>query len=88
MVELPLRMSLRITRELIGLHQGRADGVEALSRNERQTLPLGLDPLEKSERVSHILICLLDQKLMCQVPEERPLWVKLVRLLNDLKGRS
>jgi hypothetical protein len=60
MVELPLRMSLRTTRELIGLHQGRADGVEALSRNERQTLPQASGQPEKSERVSRILVCVLD----------------------------
>lgn len=61
MVELPLRMNPRITRELIGLHQCRADGVEALSQNERQTLLQASDPLERSERVSRTLLCLSDK---------------------------
>jgi hypothetical protein len=85
MVELQLRMSPRTARELIGLHQRRADSVEALSRNEPPTLLQASGQPEKFEKVGRILVCLLDDWLMCQVPEEPLPWVRPVRLLNKFK---
>jgi hypothetical protein len=88
MVEPPLRMSRRTTRELIGLLRRRADSVEALSRNERQTLPQASGQPERSERVSRILVFTLHNELMRQVPEEPQPWVRLVRLLKKSEDGS